>query len=87
MQTNIINQYFKKLIIFNKIYKDKDKFSDIRDKFNFKVTIFYNKYRQIRLLSNINIYDLFIILSSQIQTYYYINCGNIAIFNQFYINI
>ena len=40
-----MNQYSKKLIILDKIYKDKDKFSGIDDNFNFKVTIFNDKYR------------------------------------------
>lgn len=52
--------------MFDKIYKNKDKFSSIGDNFNFEVTIFYDKYRQVGLPPNANIYDVFIMLSSQV---------------------
>lgn len=32
-------------IIFNKIYKNKDKFNNINKIFKFKITIFYYKYK------------------------------------------
>lgn len=35
--------------MYNKIYKINNKFNGISDNFNFKVTIFYNKCRQIDL--------------------------------------
>lgn len=41
--------------MLNKVYKNKDKFSDTNDNFNFKVIIFYNKYRQVELPLNIYI--------------------------------
>ena len=53
------------LIILDKIYKDKDKFSSIGNNFNFKVTIFYDKYRQVRLLLNAYIYNVLIMLFDQ----------------------
>lgn len=31
--------------MFNKIYKNKDKFSGTSDNFSFKITIYYNKYK------------------------------------------
>lgn len=49
MQTEVRNQYSKELIMLDKIYTDDDKFGGTTDNFNFKVTIFFDKYRQIGL--------------------------------------
>lgn len=73
--------------MFKIVYKAKDKFNDTSDNFNFKVIIFYNKFKQIGLPSNTYIYGIFIILFSQDQIYYYVNYGNIFIFDQFYTNM
>ena len=67
--------------MFNKIYKNENKFGDTSDNFNFKVIIFLDKYKQVGLLANSYIQGIFIILLGQIQTYYYINCGNTSIFD------
>ena len=61
-----MNQYLKELIMFDKIYKDKDKFNGICDNFNFKVTIFYDKCRRVGLPPNVYIYDASIMLSGQV---------------------
>lgn len=82
-----INKYSKKLTLLDKIYKDKNKSSSIGDNFNFKVTSFYDKCKQVRLLPNVYIYSISIILSGQTQTFYYANCWNVFIFNQFYYNM
>lgn len=73
--------------MFGKICKDKNKISSIGNNFNFKVIIFYNKYRQVGLSPNSYIHNISIMLSGQAQMYYYANCDNIFIFNQFYINM
>lgn len=52
MQMGVRNQYLKELIIFDRIYKNDNKFGDIGDKFNFKVTIFLNKYKKVGLPEN-----------------------------------
>lgn len=52
MQTKIQNQCLKKLIMLDKVYKDVDKFASIDDKFNFKVTNFFDKYRRVGLLKD-----------------------------------
>lgn len=52
MQIRIRNQYSKQLIILEKTCKDNNKFGGISNNFNFKVTIFLNKYRQIGLPKN-----------------------------------
>lgn len=52
MQTEIRNQYSKELIMFEKIYKDNDKFGSTGDYFSFKVTIFLNKNRSVGLPKN-----------------------------------
>lgn len=43
--------------MLDKIYKIEEKFNSIDYNFNLKVIIFYNKYRQIALLSNVYIYS------------------------------
>lgn len=45
----VTNWYPKKLIILDKIYKDDNKFNGIDDNFNFKLTIFLDKYRRVSL--------------------------------------
>ena len=62
-QIDIINQYLGKLVMLDKIYKDEDQFSGIGNNFNFKVTIFYDKCKQVGLLLNTYIYSASIILS------------------------
>lgn len=52
MQTGIRNQYSKKLIMFNKIYKNDNKFGGIGNIFNFKVIIFLNKCKQVYILED-----------------------------------
>lgn len=87
LQADITNQYSKKFIMLNKIYRKEDKFSGTSDHFNFKDTIFYDKYRQIKLLPNFYIYNIFNKLFSQAQTHFYTHRGKISIFVQFYINM
>lgn len=69
--------------MLNKIYKNEAKFSDMNNHFNFKDTIFLDKYRLIRLVPNSYIDDVFIILFSQTQMHYYTNCNNFSSFDQF----
>ncbi len=45
------NDFFRQLALLNKIYKEKNKFSDIDSNFDMKVMIFYDKYRRARLSS------------------------------------
>lgn len=73
--------------MLDKFYKKKDKFSDTGDNFNFKVTIFYDKCKQVRLPLNVYIYGASIMLSSQAQTYCYANCYNTSTFDRFGTNM
>lgn len=66
--------------MLNKIYKDENKLSSMSDNFNFKVIIFHNKYRQVKLLTDACIYDVSIMLSGKAQTHYYANRGDTFIF-------
>lgn len=50
--------------MLDNIYKDEDQFSGTSENFKLKVAILYNKYRQVRLLVDTNIYDISIMLSS-----------------------
>ncbi len=58
----ITNKYLKELILLDKIYKHDDKFSGTGNNFYFKVTIFYNKCRGVKLSPNTYIYDTLIML-------------------------
>lgn len=55
MQSEIRNLYPKKLIMLDKIYKDHDKFSDIGNNINFKVTIFFNTVNYVGLPEDVYI--------------------------------
>lgn len=86
-QIVITNQYLKKLTIFAKIYQNKAKFNSIGNNFNFKVPIFYDKYKQVKLLLNTYMYDTSIRLSSQIIMNYNTNHINTFTFDQCYTNM
>lgn len=73
--------------MFDKIYKDKNRFNDTDNNFNFKVMIFYNKYRQVKSPPNDYIYITSIMFFGQAQIYYYTNYRDIFTFDQFYTNI
>lgn len=85
--TDIMNRYLIEFVMLDKIYKDEDKFSGTGDNFNFKVTIFDDKCRRVRLPPNVYIYGASIMLSGQAQTHFYVNCGDTSIFDQFCINM
>lgn len=67
--------------MFDTIHKDEIKFGSIDNNFNFKVIIFYDKYKHIGLLTNFYINDASIMLFSQIQMHFYANYSDISIFN------
>lgn len=50
--------------MLNKIYKNKDKFSGTGDNYNFKITTFYDKCKQVREIPNAYIYGVSIMLFS-----------------------
>ncbi len=70
------DDFFRQLALLNKIYKEKNKFSDIDSDFDMKVMIFYDKCRRARLFSQTYIQDVSIMLSSQALSHYYINQMN-----------
>ncbi len=67
------DDFFKQLTLLNKIYKKKNKFSDINNNFDYKVMIFYDKCRRARLSSHAYIQDVSIMLSDQTLIHYYSN--------------
>lgn len=67
--------------MLDKIYKDENKLSNMDDNFNFKVAIFYNKCKRVRLLVDVYIYDTLIMLSGQTQMHYYANHNDTSTFN------
>jgi hypothetical protein len=64
---------FRQLILLNKIYKKKDKFSDTDSNFDYKVMIFYDKCKRADLSSHAYIQDVSIMLTNQALIHYYSN--------------
>ena len=87
MQMEVTNQYSKKLNIVEKIHTNDDKFSSIGDNFSFKVKIFLDKCRRVDLPEDAYIQATSIMVSGQAQTYYYANCSNNSMFDQFCSNM
>lgn len=73
--------------MYNKIYKDDNKFTDIGDNFKCKATIFFNKCRRVGLPEDAYIQGASIMLLGQAQTYYYRNYDSPSIFYQFCSNM
>lgn len=48
--------------MFDKIYKNNDKFRDMGDNFNFKIIIFLNKCKRVGLPEDAYIHDVSIIV-------------------------
>jgi hypothetical protein len=65
--------FFRQLILLNKICKKKDKFSDTDNNFDYKVRIFYDKCKRVELFSHAYIQSVSIMLSSQTLIHYYSN--------------
>lgn len=66
------------------LYKNRNKFDVIKNNFTFKLNVFYNKYLFIYLLLDIYFQAIFIMLTSQIQIYFYANYDFIILFKYFY---
>lgn len=66
----IIEQYLRKHIQLDKLYKIKNTFGKIEDKFAFQPGIFNDKYQHIALLSKTYIESVFVILTGQAQTHF-----------------
>jgi hypothetical protein len=67
------NDFFRQLVLLNKIYREKDKFSDTSNNFDYKVMIFYDKCRRVELLSHAYIQSVSIMLLNQTLIHYYSN--------------
>ena len=68
-------------MILENIYKDDNKFSETGDNFALKVNIYYDKCRRVGLLPAAYFQGILIILSWQIQIYYYGNWGDTSFDN------
>lgn len=79
----IIQQYLKKLIQFDKLYKNKDKFSGTEENFTFKLNIFYDKYQLVSFLSDTYFKNASIILIGYTYTHFYANYESIISFDDF----
>jgi hypothetical protein len=71
----------------SKIYRDKDRFKDSKDNFEFKLLIFFDKYSQINLSKHAYLKAVLIMLFDQTLTYYYLNKVIYFIFDDFCTSI
>lgn len=74
----------KKPIQLNKFYKNEDKFGIMGDNFIFKLIVCYDKSQVISLPLEAYFEDVSIILTSQVQTYFYANQDFTVSFKDFW---
>lgn len=77
-------QYSQKLALLDKSYKEKEKFDDISDNFDFKINVFNDKCRQTGLPTSVQIVGASIMLFGKILSYFYTNAGSVTSFYEFY---
>lgn len=70
-------------IQLNKLYKNEKQFNKTKNNFLFKPSVFYNKYQLIGLLLNAYYKNTSVILTNEVQTYFYANCNFIISFKNF----
>jgi hypothetical protein len=67
------DDFSRQLALLNKIYREKDKFSDTDSNFDYKIMIFYDKCKRVELSLHAYIQNASIMLSSQTLIHYYSN--------------
>ena len=77
-------RYSKKLVLFNRIYKNEKKFEKTNDNFDYKLLLFYDKYKRAGLFKRTYIYETLIILIEQTQSRIYKIRNMILIFDEFF---
>jgi hypothetical protein len=75
--------YAKELSTLNKLYKNEEKFEDTENNFNFKLTIYLDKFKFADLSEHAYEKDVSLMLTSETLTYYYVNKHNFITFNDF----
>ena len=75
--------YSKKLVLFDRIYKDEKKFGGTDDSFDYKLLLFYDKCRRAGLSKRAYIYGTPIMLTGQTQSRFYKTRNTILIFDEF----
>ena len=76
-------RYSKKLVLFDRIYKDEKKFGKTNDSFDYKLLLFYDKCKRVGLSKHAYIYEASIMLIWQIQSWFYKIRNMILIFDEF----
>ena len=76
-------RYSKKLVLFDRIYKNEKKFEETNDSFDYKLLLFYNKCKRVNLFKRAYIYEISIMLTEQIQSRFYKIRNMILIFDEF----
>ena len=80
-------RYSKKLVLFNRIYKDEKKYGGIDNSFDYKLLLFYDKCKRAGLSKHAYIYKASIMLIKQIQSRFYKIHNMILIFDEFCENM
>ena len=76
-------RYSKELVLFDRIYKDEKKFEKINDSFDYKLLLFYDKYKRAGLFKRAYIYETSIMLIEQTQSRFYKIRNMILTFDEF----
>jgi hypothetical protein len=79
--------YEKELSTLNKLYKEKKKFENTKDNFDFKLTIYLDKCRHADLSEHAYEKEISAMLIDETLTRYYVNRTNFIIFNDFCISM
>ncbi len=79
--------YEKELSTLNKLYKEKKKFEDTENNFDFKLTIYFDKCRHADLSKHAYDKGISVMLIDETLIRYYVNRTNFIIFNDFCISM
>ncbi len=81
------DDYSRQLTLLNKIYKEKDKFSETESNFDFKIMKFYDKCKRAKLFEHAYLQSVLIMLSNEALYYLYSNLLFCYSFLDFCVNI
>ncbi len=81
------DDYSRQLTLLNKIYKEKDKFSETESNFDFKIMKFYDKCKRAKLFEHAYLQSVLIMLSNEALNYFYSNLQFCYSFHDFCVNI
>ncbi len=83
IMSRITKNFFKKLSQLNKIYTTDEKFTSTDDNFDFKLRIFFNKYRRVELSSHAYMKEASFMLAKRALSHFYDNNYENITFDKF----